>query len=175
MWHTEATSYLQASKEVAKTWFRVANISCMLGFISDAVSDDRKLQSITEIKPLDICDYDFGCKATAPKVQMPEAYRPMLLFVQLLELKSTSCVRVAARTRLPGISLPEDIMRDMVAARLQLLTDHGPMVNECTDQFTRHSNDGAQQQQYQQQNLSGRGLLLKGSGMPGLPGHQRTG
>ena len=159
MWHTGATSYLQASKEAAKTWFRTANISCMLGFIFDAVSDERKLQSITEIKPLDICDYGFECKATAPEVQMPEAHRPMLLFAQLLELESTACVRVAARTGLAEISLPEDIRRDMVAARLQLITDHGPMVKEC--QFTPHCNDGTQRQQYQQQN--GRGLLLKSS------------
>jgi len=163
MWDTGATGYLQASKEVAKTWVRVANVSCMLGLISDAVSDARKLQSITEIKPLDICDYDFECKATASEVEIPEAHRPMLLFAQLLEVESTACVRVAARTDLAGISLPENIMRDAVAARLQLLTDHGPMVNECTEQFTRHSNDGTQRQQYQQQNLSGRGLLLKSS------------
>ncbi len=119
MWHTGATGYLQASEEVAKTWFRVANISCMMGFISDAISDDRKLQSITEIKPLDICDYEFECKATASEVQMPEAHRPMLLFAQLLETESTACIAIAASTDLTGISLPGSVKCEGVAARLQ--------------------------------------------------------
>ena len=157
MWDTGATGYLQASEEVAKTWVRVASISCVQGFISDAVSDASKLQSIIEIKLLDICDYNFECKATAPEVEIPEAHRPMLLFAQLLEVESTACVRVAARQNLAGISLPENIMHDAITARLQLLTNHRPLVNECTDQFTRHSNGGLQQQQYLRQNLSRRG------------------
>ena len=171
MWDTGATGYLQASEEVAKTWFRVANISCMLGFISDAISDDRKLQSITEIKPLDTCDYDFECKATAPEVKMPEAHRPMLLFAQLLETESTACVAIAARTDLAGINLPEHVKCDGIAAKLQLLTDQGPriMVHKCIDQFMQPSNGGMQQQQdqqqYQQQDLSLRNLMLRSSMM----------
>ncbi len=172
MWDTGATGYLQASEQVAKTWFRVANVSCTLGFISDAVSDARRLQSIIDIKPLDICDYDFECKATASEVEMPEAHRPMLLFAQLLEMESTACVEVAARTDLAGINLPENVKCDGVAVRLQLLTYHGPriMVNKCIDQFMQHSNGGThqhqhQQQQHQQQNLSRRGLMLRSSTM----------
>ncbi len=168
MWDTGATGYVQASEEVAKTWFRVAHVSCMLGFISDAVSDARKLQSIVEIKPLDICGYDFECKATASEVEMPEAHRPMLLFAQLLEMESTACVAVATTTDLAGIKLPENVKCDGVAVRLRLLTDHGPrtMVDKCIDQFMQPSNGGTQQQQQQQQqNFSRRGLLLRSSMM----------
>ena len=165
MWDTGATGYLQASEEVVKTWVRVASISCVQGFISDAVSDASKLQSKAEIKPLDICDCDFECKATAPEVEIPEAHRPMLLFAQMLEMDSTACVRVAARKDLAEISLPENIMCDAVAARLWLLTDHGPIVNEVTDQFTWLSNGGTQRQQYQHQNVSDRALLLRRSVM----------
>ena len=165
MWDTGATGYLQASEEVVTTWVRVASISCVQGFISDAVSDASKLQSKAEIKPLDICDCDFECKATAPEVEIPEAHRPMLLFAQMLEMDSTACVRVAARKDLAEISLPENIMCDAVAARLWLLTDHGPIVNEVTDQFTWLSNGGTQRQQYQHQNVSDRALLLRRSVM----------
>ena len=167
MWGTGATDYLQASEEIAKSWFRVANVSCTMGFISDAVSDARKPQSIIELKPLDICEYNFECKATASEV--PQAHRPMLLFAQLLATETTACTAVAARTDLAGINLPENVMCDAVAAKLRLLTDHGPrtLINECTAQFVQHSNSHMQQQQQQQQqrqqNQTCRDLLLKSS------------
>lgn len=61
-----------------------------------------------ETKPLDICEYDFECKATASEV--PEAHRPMLLFAQLLKTESIACTAAAARTDLAGINLPENVV-----------------------------------------------------------------
>ena len=147
--------------------------ACTLGFISDAVSDAKKLRSMIEFKPLDICDYDFESKATASELEMPEAHRAMLLFAQLLEMESTACVAKAARTDLAGIKVPENILCDALAVKL--LTDDGPrtMDSKCIDQFMQHSNGGTQQQrqqrrqqqQQQQQQAGHRGLLLKSSGM----------
>ena len=97
----------------------------------------------------------------------------MLLFAQLLATETTACIAVAARTDLAGINLPENVMCDVVAAKLRLLPDHGPraLVNECTAQFVQHSNSNMQHQQQQQQqqqqrrqqNQSCRDLLLKSS------------
>ncbi len=170
MWDTGATGYAQASKEVAESWLRVANVSCTLGFISDAVSDARKLQSMIEIKPLDICDYDFESKVTASEVEMPEAHRPMLLFAQLLQMESIACIAVAARTEFAGISLPDSTLCDALAVKLHLLTDSGPRtVDKCIVQFMQHSNGGmqqrGQQRRQQQENVSGRGMLLRTSMM----------
>ena len=93
----------------------------------------------------------------------------MLLFAQLLQMESIACVAVAARTDLAGISLPESVLWNALAVKIHLLTDNGPRsVDKGIDQFMQHFNGDTQQlrqQQNQQQNLSGRGLLLRSSMM----------
>ena len=131
-----AAGYAQASKEVAESWLRVADVSCTLGFISDTVSDARKLQSMIEIKPLDICDYDFESKATAAEVEIPEAHRP--------------CDALAVKIHLLTDAGPRTVDK--------CIDQFMPHSNGGTQQR-------GQQQRHQQQNLSGRGLLLRSSMM----------
>ena len=156
----DAARHLQSIDRVAQAWIRVADVSSSQGLISDALSNVKKLQAIVKIKPLEISDYDFMCKATTPEVEMPEAHRPMLLFAQLLETESKACIAAAAKTDLETVSLPESAKRAGLAKRLQLLTDSGPTskaqmieLNDYRDQFVLHFNAQEQHQQQQQQQL----------------------